>query len=372
MKGFKNSNIYVSGKGIIKTSLFFDEGIIKKIGNDLKEKDLIEIPDEYIVVPGFIDEHIHGANGFDVSHADLKGLDVISKALLQEGVTYFLPTTMSTSYSNILLSLKNIAKYQKEQKQGAEVLGIHLEGPFINEELNGAQNQENIIPCDVEILKDFIEASNNNIKIITFAYEKDGYKIMPLLKQHNIVGSIGHSKANSKEANEAFLNGVTSSTHTYNCQSGLHHRDVGVVGSVLLNDNVYAELIADLKHVSAPAIQILFKMKGPEKIVLISDATEAKYLKDGEYMLGDQKVYLKDGYVKTETGALAGSVLKLNEALKNIHLVVPSLSFTQLIDLVTINPANNLRLTNVGSIKVGNKAKFVVIDKDFNVVQTII
>lgn len=370
MKGFKNTNIYVDGIGVIKTSLAFDDGVIKSIGKDTGEG-FTEIPEDYIVVPGFIDEHIHGCDGYDTMEATPKGIQEMARQLLQEGVTYFCPTTMSMKVTQILKAIHNIERARIENDSGAEILGIHLEGPFLSEKYCGAQDSSLLLDCSKAIMKDFIDSSDKDIRIVSFAYERNGKEILPLLVAEGITPSLGHSDASAEETKEAIKGGARCATHTYNAMRGLHHRDVGLLGSVMLSDQVMCELIADLKHVSEDAIRLLFKTKGKERVILISDSMEAKYLPDGTYALGGQKVYVKDRAARLENGVLAGSVLRLDDAMKNIHKVIPELSFTDVIDLVTKNPAKNLNIGDIGAIKVGNKARFTVVDRDFNVIKTI-
>ncbi len=370
MKSFKNANIYVEGKGVIKTSLTFDNGIIQSIGASSQEG-LIEIPEDAIVVPGFIDEHIHGCHGHDVMDASTSSLKDIAQELLQEGVTYFCPTTMSMSLPEIKNALKTIASVKESQTAGAEIIGVHLEGPFLSEKFCGAQDPRHLIDCDEKTLTDLIKTSHSSIRIVTFACERNGNAILPTLNKEKITPSLGHSDATGAQAFLAIEGGARCATHCYNAMRGIHHRDVGLLGAVLLSDRVMCELIADLNHVSPDAIRLLFKNKGKDKMILVSDSMEAKYLPEGEYSLGGQKVFVKDSAARLASGVLAGSVLRLDDALKNISKTLPELSFTDLIDLVTKNPAKNLGIENIGSIKVGNRARFTVVDKHFNVLQTI-
>ena len=369
MKGFTNTNIYVEGKGIVKTSLEIEKGKIKTIG---KFKDGIELPDNLIVVPGFIDQHIHGANHSDAMYPTEKDILNIATSITQDGVTGFLPTTMTQSVENINKALDNIRKYiEKGVEEGAEVLGIHLEGPFVSVKQKGAQPEEYILECSVDAFKKFEKISGNNIKIVTLAYEENGKELTQYLKSKNIVASLGHTSASYDVAAEAVKNGATSFTHCYNAMKGLHHRDAGTLGAAMLHDEAYTELICDLIHVSGPAIKILYKQKPKDKMILVTDSMEAKHLLDGKYQLGGQDVYVKDGAARLESGNLAGSVLKMNDAIRNIKNTL-NISLEEAIDFATINPARNLSIDNKkGSIKVGKDADFVIIDKDLNVYETI-
>ena len=368
-KGFVNSNVYVEGKGIVKTNVEVENGKIVSFNAN----EGIELEDNLFVVPGFIDRHIHGANNSDSMYPHIEDIRNISKTIAKEGVTAFLPTTMTQTVENISLALKNLANYiDNENDKGAYALGVHLEGPFISKKHKGAQVESCIIPCSVEAFKVFEEASNNHIKEVTLAYEENGKELCNYLYSKGIVASIGHTDASCKDVIEASKNGVTSATHTYNAMKGLHHREAGTVGGVFLCDSIYSELICDLVHVCPEAIRVLYKMKGQDKITLITDALEAKHLPDGMYKLGGQDVIVKGKEARLSDGTLAGSTLKMNDAIKNMMGVI-GLSMEKAIDLATINPARVLKIDDKkGSIAIGKDADFAVIDKDFNVYMTVV
>lgn len=369
MVGFKNCNIYVEGKGIVNTSLSIKDGKIDKIGGEV---DGVTLNDNLFVLPGFIDKHIHGGNHSDGMYPTYEHLLNISKTISSEGVTSYLATTMTQSIENIDKALQNINTYiNKNVKEGAQVLGVHLEGPFVNKKFKGAQPEEYIIPCDVEQFKKFQEASGNHIKQVTLAYEENGEELTKYLASTNVIASLGHTDATAKQVLEAAKNGATSLTHSYNAMKPLHHREAGTIGGAMLADNMYCELICDLVHVSEEAIKILFKMKGKDKIVLVTDAMEAKHLDDGVYELGGQKVTVRGKEARLDSGTLAGSTLYMNEAIRNAIKVL-DLSIEDAVDLATKNPAINLGIFDKkGSIKEGKDADFVIVDKDFNVYQTI-
>lgn len=368
-KGFVNSNVYVEGKGIVKTNVEVENGKIVSFNAN----EGIELEDNLFVVPGFIDRHIHGANNSDSMYPHIEDIRNISKTIAKEGVTAFLPTTMTQTVENISLALKNLANYiDNENDKGAYALGVHLEGPFISKKHKGAQVESCIIPCSVEAFKVFEEASNNHIKEVTLAYEENGKELCNYLYSKGIVASIGHTDASCKDVIEASKNGVTSATHTYNAMKGLHHREAGTVGGVFLCDSIYSELICDLVHVCPEAIRVLYKMKDQDKITLITDALEAKHLPDGMYKLGGQDVIVKGKEARLSDGTLAGSTLKMNDAIKNMMGVI-GLSMEKAIDLATINPARVLKIDDKkGSIAIGKDADFAVIDKDFNVYMTVV
>lgn len=372
IKGYKNSNVYVAGKGIIKTSLAIKDGIISAIGDDIDAEGFVELDDKYILVPGFIDEHIHGAGGSDAMNGTQKDLETIAEYQAKDGTTSFNFTTMTMEKGVIIKALSAINEYLAAgHEEGARALGVHLEGPFISEAFCGAQNPGDILPLNVKDLDDFILASGDHIKIATVCYKIGHEDFAKEMIKHHILPSLGHSDDASEEAFDAVKNGFRLSTHTYNAQKGLHHRDVGTLGAMMLSDEVNCELIADLHHVCADAIRILYRMKGKDKITLITDSMEAKGLKDGMYQLGGQPVVVKDGTARLENGTLAGSILHLNEGIRNVKRVL-GIPLEEAIDMATINPARNMGLDKeIGSIEVGKKADFAIIDIDVNVYKTI-
>lgn len=369
MQGFKNVNLYVEGKGIVKSSVTFKNGKIVSFDDN---QDSLTLSDNLIVVPGFIDKHIHGANNSDTMYGTIEDLKNICVTIASEGVSTFLPTTMTQTKENIDKALKNIKEYiETENKEGSFVLGAHLEGPFISKKYKGAQVESCIIPCNVEDFKHFQEVSGNNIKEVTLAYEENGKELSNYLYNHGIIASLGHTDATATQVIEASKNGVTSATHTYNAMKGLHHREAGTVGGVMICDSIYSELICDLVHVCREAIQVLYKTKGQDKICLVTDGIEAKHLPDGNYSLGGQPVIVKGKEARLADGTLAGSTLKMNVAIKNIMDVL-GIDLCKAIDLATINPARNLGIEKTkGSIAIGKDADFAVIDKDLNVYMTV-
>ena len=368
--GFKNSKIYVYGKGIIETSLLINNGKIEMIG-EINTDELIQLPDNLMVLPGFVDKHIHGANQADFMNPTKEDLKKITKAIAREGTTSCLATTMTQSMEAIKSAVKNIGEYINEKQEGVEILGIHLEGPFVSPKFAGAQPLEYIVKCDIDQYNSINEASLNTVKQVSYACEENGLNFTTHLVNNGIVASIGHSNSDYATVVKAADLGATSITHTYNAQKGLHHRDIGVVGAAMLDDRLSAELICDLIHVSPAAIKLLFKNKGKDNICLITDSIEAKYMPDGEYSLGGQPVFVKDNVARLENGTLAGSTLKLNEGVRNFMNTV-NISLAEAVDCATINPARVLGIADrKGSIELGKDADLIVVDKDLNVYMTI-
>ncbi len=374
MKCFKNATVYVDGEGLKKTTVCFDEKIEKISRCAVAGAEEIKLPENAIVLPGFIDEHIHGAGGSDAMDGTVEDLAIIAKTVAAEGTTGFLATTMTQSPENIMNAMKAVKEYREaESDEGARVLGIHLEGPFIAAKHKGAQPLEYIATPDVEVFEKYNAASGNAIKIVSLAPEVENAKeLISYLTEKGIVASIGHSDAGYAKVDEAIANGATNVTHTYNAQTALHHREIGVVGSALLRDELNCELIADTIHVSVPAIRLLVKNKPADKLTLITDAMRAKGLADGESELGGQVVIVKNGEARLKDGTLAGSVLRMNRAIENM-VKKAGVPFTQAVDYATINPARTLKIDDeAGSIKVGKRADFAVIDcETYDVLYTV-
>ena len=369
--GFKNSWI-LTEDGLLKTDLIVKNGIINSIGKS-DNFELYELSDNLIVVPGFIDQHIHGAKGFDIIDGNVSDIKEIAEALPQEGVTAFLGATTTQSIEVIDKALLAAKKYiDAKSELGAELLGIHLEGPFITKKYMGAQLPNYIIKPSIKDFKHFQEVSGNNIKLVTMAIEEEGSnELIDYLKSSNIIVSIGHSAAGFKEIKNAIKNGVTCVTHTYNGMKPLRRDDIGTVGSTFLFNELYSELICDGIHVSEPAVKLLWKNKPNDKVILISDALRTKFMPDGKYYELEQVIILKGKEARLEDGKLAGSVLKINEAIKN-YMDFTGCDFIDAVKCATENPAKNLGIFDkMGSIKEGKLANFTVVDKDLNVYLTI-
>ncbi|MBS1401066.1 MAG: N-acetylglucosamine-6-phosphate deacetylase, partial [Clostridia bacterium] len=356
MKAFKNALVYVEGEGIKRCNLIFD-GKIQNIGGNAESADVISLPENAMVFPGFIDEHIHGAGGADAMDGTLSALKTIADTIAGEGTTTFLATTMTQSRENILAAMKAVKEYREAAPEtGARLLGVHLEGPFIAAAHKGAQPLEYIVKPNIDVFDEYNAASGNAIKIVTLAPEEEGARqFVAHLKELGVVPSIGHTGAKCADIQNAVKAGAENVTHTYNAQSPLHHREIGTVGSALLYDELNAELIADTIHVSVPAIQLLVKCKPKEKLTLITDAIRAKGLADGESELGGQLVIVKNGEARLKDGTLAGSVLRMNRAVQNL-VEKAGVPLLQAVDYATINSARSLGIDGeAGSIRVGKR-----------------
>jgi len=361
MKAIINAKIITDKEILLGYNLLFSKKIIT-ITKELPIWARVIDAKGLYLSSGFIDIHIHGSNGFDVMDASFDALDGISKSILHTGTTSFLATTMTMSQEEIIKALSNIQQH-KRMVTGAKVLGTHLEGPFISLEKHGAQNSKFIQPSNLELIEPFMDSIN----MITLAPEVKLAKefIEDLSKNYpNILLSIGHSNASFEEAKESFQWGISHSTHLFNAMNPLHHREPGIVGAVLETDEISCDIIADLIHIHPSFFNLLYKLK-KEQLVLITDAMRAGCLCAGVSEIGGQKVVVNNGEARLEDGTLAGSVLKLNEALRNFSKH-SEISLVELIATVTSTPAKKLGL-EIGLLEEGYPVDLVLFDEDFNI-----
>jgi len=364
MKVVINALIITDKEILVGYNIIFDQKIISITKEIPLNIEIIDAKGAYLSA-GFIDIHIHGSGGADVMDFTNSSLDTISKTLLQTGTTSFLATTMTMSKENIKNALLNIKRYSSKVK-GAKILGVHLEGPFINPTKHGAQNPKYIQNPNFELIKEHIDI----IKLITLAPEIKGAKefIYYIKKNYpNIVLSLGHSSANYEEAKRSFRWGISHATHLFNAMNPLHHREVGAVGAVLEDSTISCEIIADNIHIHPVLYGLIYKLK-KEKLLLITDAMRAGCMRCGEYSLGGQKVFVKDGKALLEDGTLAGSVLRLNDALKNFYNHC-DIELPKLISMVTSTPAKMLGLEDIGELKEGYSADIVLFNSEFKILK---
>lgn len=345
-------------------------GKIAAIGSDTADT-ILEYPGNYHVIPGMIDLHIHGAMGADVMDATPEALETISTALAKEGVTRFLATTMTEKQELIVAALENIAQYSR-QVTGAKIAGIHLEGPFLSPEKTGAQDGEFLLAPDIELLGQWQASSGNNIRLVTLAVElPQADSFIRYCKENGITVSVGHTNATYEQAKHSFDLGVSHCTHLYNAMSGFTHRNPGVVPAVLDDQRVSAELIVDGIHVDPAIVNLTLKIKGPEQLMLVTDAMRAKCLGDGQYDLGGQQVTVTEGRAMGANGYLAGSTLTMQQAFVNL-LSFTGANIAEAIRMSSENPAKTLHVFGkTGSIASGKLADLVILDQDYQVVSTL-
>ncbi len=326
------------------------------------------------IVPGFMDIHCHGAFGFDTNDANEEGLRAWTKGIVSEGTTSFLATTITQSEEVLTNAVANVAKVMEEGYEGAEILGIHFEGPYLDMVYKGAQPEQHIVKGTIEQFERYQKAAKGNIKYITMATETDeDFELTKYLAENDVVVSIGHSAATYEEAVMAWANGARSMTHVYNGMSPFNHRKNGLVGAAYRLRTMYGEIICDGNHSTPAALNNYFMSKGPDYSIMVSDALMAKGSPAGsKFIFGGNEIEIyEDGSAHlTSTGGLAGSTLRLNEGLRILveEAMVP---FNYALNSCTINPARCLGLDDrKGSIMTGKDADIVVLDTDYSVIQT--
>ena len=331
----------------------------------------IRFPDNYHVIPGLIDLHVHGANHCDVMDANPEALSTISKALAAEGTTAFLATTMTSAQPAIENALKVVQAVMQKPQEGATVLGVHLEGPFISPKKAGAQCADHIVLPNIALFEHWQQLSGNQIKLVTLAPElANSDEFIAYLNQQNIIAAIGHSDASYEQALAAIHSGCNYVTHLFNAMRGLHHREPGAVTAALL-ENVLTEIIVDGVHLHPAIVQLIVKLKGKEKIILVTDAMRAKCLKEGVYEFGGQSVEVKQGVVRLADGTLAGSVLQMPTAIRNM-MHFTQCSLFDAVKMASENPAKALGIFHKkGSIALHKDADLVVLDDQLQVVMTV-
>ena len=398
------SRILTPQEQLADSVILTENGRITAIGH----RDEVKIPSgaiDYVaagmtVVPGFVDVHIHGAGGHDVMEATPAALDCITSTVARYGTTSILATTVTASVDETCRSLQGIAEYIRAQEKreniepdvepngvpgvepnndqqnaapaapdlAAEILGIHLEGPFISKARRGVHPPDAIARPSVEILEKFRAASDGLIRIITIAPEIPGaLDLIRYAVSHGIVAAIGHTDANFEQTQAAIQAGARHSVHFYNAMRPFSHRDPGVIGAILTEPDVTAEVIADGIHVAGPAIQVLLGTKGFDTVLLASDATAASGMPDGNFRLGNFEVIVKDGVCRNAEGKLAGSTLTLDRALR--YIVALGVPIIDAVRMATILPARRISLAGKkGILAVGADADLVVLTPDLRVV----
>ena len=359
MKAIINGKL-VTPKGILRNKvLVFNERIKEFRDNVPTNCHVIDAKGMY-VTPGLIDVHVHGSCGADTMDQTVEAIKLISQGIAKNGVTSFLPTTMTMSREDIYGALDIVRECMNKTLNGAKVLGAHLEGPFINAIYKGAQPERYIIKPSYDFIKEYTDV----IKLVTYAPEMDdNYSFTKEVKEKtDITLSIGHTNATYNQAKQAFACGCSHVTHLFNAMTPLNHREPGVVGAALTSD-VFTELIADTIHVNQELFQFILDNKGKDKMILITDSMRAGCMKDG---LGGQEVIVKDGAARLSSGTLAGSVLTLNKAIYNFFQNTDA-TFDEVIHMGTLNPATSIGVSDFkGSLEIEKDADIAIFDEEMN------
>jgi N-acetylglucosamine-6-phosphate deacetylase len=317
-----------------------------------------------IIVPGFIDVHSHGGYGFDAMDGDPEQIDQMVEQMIHEGITSYFATTMTQSPEKIAKAMVGI---KQAAAKNPVIKGIHLEGPFISKVFKGAQPEKYIQAPDVKLFDHWNELSGHLIKLVTFAPEnKNSREFENYCLSHGIVPSIGHSNAKREELLPSKASHVT---HLYNAQREFKHRQPGVTGHALLEDNLYCEMIADGFHVCPDMIRLAYRLKGPHKVELVTDSMRAKGMPEGISELGGQKVIVKDKQARLETGNLAGSVLQYQDAFRNI-MRFTGCGIAEAVLMSAVNQAQEFGLKNQGTLEIGKDADLNIFDQGLNLKET--
>lgn len=367
----KNCNIVFLDK-IEKGSILIEDGIIKEINpSEINLQNAIDCKGLY-VSSGFVDVHIHGAGGHDTMDGTFEAINEISKTICKYGTTSFTPTTMTMSADDILKSMISIKKAKIEGTDGAIVLGAHLEGPFISPSAIGAQNPNYLIAPSYENFELMTGDAIDAVVSITMAPEVEGAKeLASILSSKGIRCSMGHTKATYEQAIDGIKHGFCHSTHLFNAMTGFTHREPGVVGATFDSD-ITTETISDGIHISYPSLRVAYKQKGTDKTLLVTDAMCACGMPDGTYALGGQPVIVKNGAARLENGALAGSILTLNRAVKNIYDNT-NYPLYEIVKMASYNGAKYCRVDDrKGQIKENFDADLTIFDENIDVKMTII
>jgi len=367
----QSTKVWIASQ-FMPAQLFIKDGKIERIlpyktlGVDIDYEDMR-------ILPGFIDVHVHGAFGFDTNDAHPEGLRTLVKGITQEGVTSFLPTTVTQSEEVLTKALQNVAEVIDENPLGAEILGVHFEGPYLNVDFKGAQPEQHIVASNVEQFKRYQKAANGHIKLMTMATELDqDHQLTRYCRDHGVIITMGHSGANYHEAMMGIANGAMSMTHVFNGMSRFNHRDPSLVGAALRTRDVYGEIIADGNHVHWAAVNTFMFAKGKDHCIMITDALCVKGSPVGEYLLGGNKIEIRENgsayLVGTDT--LAGSTLKVSKGLYNL-IEKAEVPFEYAINAVSLNPARLLRVDDrKGRLVAGYDADIVIINDNYEVIQT--
>lgn len=377
---FTAQRLYTPVEEIPYPLLIVEDGRISeassRLGKELPaETSLIDFGDA-ILAPGFFDIHIHGGAGLDLMRARPADLSRLGTFLSSHGVTSYFPTTVAAPLDTTYAALERLADAIEAPANGDRVqarpLGIHLEGPFLSHKRRGVHPPEYLVNPTVEVFDRMWQAARGQVRMMTIAPEIPGaIEVITEAARRNVCVSIGHSDAEMPIAKDAVKAGARHATHTFNAMRPLDHREPGIIGEVLSDDRITADLIADGIHVSPEVVKVFLQAKGPERAVLITDAISATGMPDGRYQLGPIQVDVKDGKC-TSNGSLAGSVLTMDRAVRNVTRF-SNWTLREAVRAATLNPARAVGLSaKQGSLTPGSNADFVVMNPAGEVLKTIV
>lgn len=325
-----------------------------------------------LVTPGFIDPHIHGCGGVDVMEGTYESLNAVSRILVRHGTTSFLPTTVSSTPDVLTRAVEKLGAAISKSFDGAEPLGIHLEGPFISATKRGTHKASNILAPNLDLLERCVRGSGHTVRLLTIAPELEGIGPLLVLAKHlGVTVAMGHSNATFDQAKDASAQGACYAVHTFNAMRAFSHRDPGIAGEVLSDDRVSAEIIADGIHVDGAVVRIFARAKGKSRVLLVTDSISATDMPDGRYGLGGDEVDVVNGICRDREGRLAGSTLTQEVALRNF-IEWTDWPFEEALLGLTLNPARVLKLERKGVLEPGADADVVILDDNFRVMKTLV
>ena len=368
----KNGMVYRNHE-FAKTDVLLDGRTICAVGDDLQADGakVVDVAGAY-VVPGFIDVHTHGAVGVDVNGASAEDFEKICRFQATQGTTSWQGSILTDTREQTLACIGEYNTWKAMEHEGADQMGIHLEGPFLCADYKGAMPEHLLQKPNMELLKEYQDAAHGDIRYITVSPEVEGIpEFIPEMKKLGMVVAIGHSGADYDTARKAIANGAMASTHTGNAMKLLHQHFPAIWGAVLEDDNLYCEIICDGRHLHPGTVRLIIKTKGLDRVVAITDSIMAAGLPDGDYKLGVNDVVVVDGDAKLKSdGTRAGSTLTTGKALLNL-LEFTGKPLEQILPLLTENPAKLIGVYDrIGSIEEGKEADVVVLDKDCQVIRT--
>lgn len=371
---FKNGRLYLN-HSFLYGNILIEDGLIRAIGDDVeaKEAEIYDLQGK-TVVPGFIDIHTHGAVGVDANGADADGFEKMCRFFASQGTTGWLCSILTDTREQTLWAIDQYQAWKRQEHKGAELMGIHLEGPFLSAEYKGAMPEHLLKKPDMELLKEYQDAAGGDVRYITVSPEVEGIpEFIPYMKSLGMQVAIGHSGADYDTTKKAIRNGAMAATHTGNAMKLLHQHFPAIWGAVLEDDDVFCEIICDGRHLHPGTVRFIIKIKGLDKVVAITDSIMAAGLPDGNYKLGVNDVVVVDGDAKlVDGGSRAGSTLTTGTALKNV-LEYTGRSLQEIIPMFTENPARLIGVYDrVGSLNPGKLANMVVLGESYDVEQTFV
>ena len=368
----RNGSVLVDGS-FKNTNITIIDGKIASIGDKDNTNSFQEVDaNDKKIVPGFIDIHTHGGFGVDINHATTQDLLTLSRFFASQGVTNWIASLVTDTEENSIWCIEQIKEAMEKPIEGARLLGIHLEGPFLDHGYKGSMPEHLLRNADIELFEKYQKKADGKIIYITIAPEIDGgLDLIRKLHDLGVVVAIGHSGADYETAIEAIKAGARCATHIFNAMRPIHHHNPAIPGAVLESE-IYSEAICDGRHLHPATVRLIIKCKGLDRVIAVTDSIMAAGLKDGEYTLGVNKIVVENGDAKLLNGIRAGSTLTMINALKNI-MAFTGRTLEEVIPLLTLNPARLFGLdSHKGTIQEGKDADLVILDNEFNIDATIV